>query len=128
MDKLEYIIKVLENKGLQYKEALELLKNNLVFSNLTIEEVENEVFALFNGPFLYAMIYCKNDSYSWCLFDVETNTFGSLNQSEKHDDYVIRMMMSSIDKMLSMIDVNFNTLQEKLHYASKKNISGYKIK
>lgn len=128
MGYLDELVAALENKNLSKQDALKLLKSNYIFCNLTPDEIMRNIFAIFNGPFLYAVLFCRGDYYEWSLFNRNTHEFSKIKNTCIQDDYIIRMVIHSVNKMCQLTgDLNLS-LEQKMQYASQINISGYKVR
>lgn len=95
---------------------------------MTVSEIEDKVFALFNGPFLYAMLYVNGDLYYWTFYDYKNKSFSELFDCGKDDDYIIRMIIGGVNKMALFTNRENLSLQDKIKFASCIDVSGYNLK
>jgi len=127
-DNMEELISALQKKHISYDVALRFLKSNKLFLNMTVSEIEDKVFALFNGPFLYAMLYVNGDLYYWTFYDYKNKSFSELFDCGKDDDYIIRMIIGGVNKMALFTNRENLSLQDKIKFASCIDVSGYNLK
>ena len=120
---MEELISALQKKHISYDVALRFLKSNKLFLNMTVSEIEDKVFALFNGPFLYAMLYVNGGFY-----DYKNKSFSELFDCGKDDDYIIRMIIGGVNKMALFTNRENLSLQDKIKFASCIDVSGYNLK
>lgn len=125
------IISILKRKGIGIQEAMTLIRNNPKLLQIDYKELEKRLYLVINHNNIYAALYVEENTYSWSLWrDNSFTPFVASTASEKNNDYIIEMMISSIEKYFKIKQEQKDTLEEKIEqfHLIKKNEDGYHLK
>lgn len=125
------IISILKRKGINIQEAMTLIRNNPELLQVDYQELEKRLYLVINHNSIYAALYVEENAYSWSLY--KENTFAPFvtsTASERNNDYIIEMMIDSIEKYSKIRQEQNDTLEEKIEQFKliKKNEDGYHLK
>lgn len=133
-------IQLLLGKGLCDEQAISLLTNMPYLLILNKMSLDNEICCIYNSDVLYAIVLLNDNSYSWCCYDNEKNTFLNahtkafkMNTIEITEDSIIRAIIDSTfrEDIIKYAKIkqedNLEIRIQKLKRI-KLNSNGYKIK
>lgn len=131
LKKILIISSILKRKGINIKRSISLILNNPELLNVDYKELEKRLFIIVNHNQVYAALYVKENIYSWSV--LKNNIFSRFVTSEakeNNNDYIIEMMIESIDKYSKIINDQNVTLEQKIgqYQLIKKNEDGYHLK
>lgn len=123
-----HITKIIKDKGGNIKEALSLIKNNPKLLELPLSDIDNHLYLIINAHVIYAALYVANNNYWWS--NLKDEEFLAFVNTDFNADYIIDMVMASIDKYLAHTTEKPQSLEEKikLYNLIKKNEEGYHLK
>lgn len=126
------IAKIIHKKGGNSKSTLSLIRNNPNLLNMNPKVLENQLYLIINHSTVYAILFVEENDYYWSVLEHEE--FGPLISSKAHqenNDYIIDMMIESVNKYFSyQAPEEKQTLEEDLKTFSsiRKNEEGYHLK
>lgn len=124
-------INILKRKGIGIQEAISLIRANPFILQIDYHELEKRLYLIINHSNIYAALYVEDNTYSWSLWKDNTFTpFVTSTANEKNNDYIIEMMINSIEKYFKIRQEQKDTLEEKIEQFNliKKNEDGYHLK
>lgn len=125
------IIKIIKSKGIGFKDALTLVRNNLNLLNIPKEELEHRLFVIMNNSIIYAILYVEENNYAWSIY--QENGFGPFinkNIDKNNHNYIIEMMIEAIKKFSKKRMIPNQSLEDQIveFKEIKQNDEGYHLK
>ena len=99
---------------------------------MSTEELQRQLHLIVNNNITYAILLIIDNEYKWSVLkDIGFGPFITSNAIQKNNDYIVEMIINSIEKFTQYADIDENdTLEEKVEYFSRirKNEDGYHLK
>ena len=126
------IASIIKSKGGPMQSVTSLIHNNPELLLMTTEELEKKLYLIINNNFTYAILLIENNLYKWSI--LENNTFGPFitnSMLETNNNYIIEMIINSINKYIKFTNIDPNySLEKKVELFKRinKNEEGYHLK